>query len=162
LQTRVAVAGDLELLVDLGRSTFFETFEGTCTDQDMQLFLDTSYHPKKVASELAGEHSTFLIIEDSEGPAGYSRLLGESAQRVELVRFYMDKRAIGTGAAHKLMQHSLDLASERGYSEICLGVWEKNFRAQRFYEKWGFAKTCEKVFMVGADPQVDWQYERRL
>lgn len=128
----------------------------------MRLFLDTSFHPEKVAAELVEEQSYFLILEDAEGAAGYSRLLGESAERAELVRFYLERRAIGTGAAHTLMRNTLDFASQRGYSEIYLGVWEKNFRAQKFYEKWGFAKTGEKVFMVGADPQVDWQYELRL
>lgn len=162
MQTRIATFADLNLLVNLGRRTFFETFVGTCTDADMELFLDTSYAPEKVASELSDPQSRFFILEDSTGPLGYSRLLGESPDRVELVRFYMELRAIGTGAAHSLMEATLANARENQYKEIHLGVWEHNVRAQKFYSKWGFEKIGEKVFMVGTGPQVDWSYERQL
>ena len=162
MQTRIATPSDLTLLVTIGRRTFFDTFVGTCTDADMQLFLDTSYAPQKVQAELEDPNSRFLILEDETGPIGYSRLLGVSTESVELVRFYMEQRAIGTGAAHRLMQDTLDLARQLQYQHVFLGVWEKNFRAQKFYEKWGFLKSGEKVFMVGEDPQTDWQYERRL
>ena len=162
MQARIASTEDRDLLVDLGRRTFYNTFVGTCTDEDMQLFLETSYDPAKVQAELEDPLSRFLILEDATGPLGFTRVLGEADHRAELVRFYMEQRAIGTGAAHQLMQDTLDLARQSGYTQIYLGVWEKNFRAQRFYEKWGFAKTGEKVFMVGTDPQVDWYYERSL
>lgn len=128
----------------------------------MELFLETSYDPVKVEAELREPLSRFLLMEDEAGPLGFTRLMGEGAGRVELVRFYMEQRAIGTGAAHRLMEETLDLARSLGYQDVHLGVWEKNIRAQRFYEKWGFAKVAEQVFMVGTDPQVDWRYERQL
>jgi GNAT superfamily N-acetyltransferase len=162
LQTRPASIADRDLLVHLGRRTFFDTFVGTCSEEDMQLFLNTSYAPAKVESELRDPLSRFLILEESGEPLGYSRLMGESPVRVELVRFYLVQPAIGTGAAHVLMEATLDLARKLEYREVYLGVWEKNFRAQRFYEKWGFRKTSEKIFPVGNDPQIDWQYERTL
>jgi ribosomal protein S18 acetylase RimI-like enzyme len=43
-----------------------------------------------------------------------------------------------------------------------LGVWEKNFRAQKFYEKWGFEKFSEHVFLMGDDPQIDWLLKKPL
>jgi GNAT superfamily N-acetyltransferase len=162
LQTRPATLADLNLLVDLGRRTFYDTFVGACSEEDMQLFLDTSYAPAKLEQELRDPLSRFLILEEAALPLGYSRLMGESTIRVELVRFYLVQQAIGTGAAHVLMTATLDLARQLGYREIYLGVWEKNYRAQRFYEKWGFQKTGEKIFPVGNDPQIDWQYERTL
>ncbi len=162
MQTRIATLADRDLLVELGKRTFFDTFAGTCSDADMELFLATSYAEVKLESELSDPLSRFLVLEDGSGPLGYSRILGEESGRVELVRFYMAQRAIGTGAAHPLMETTLDLAKELGYTKIYLGVWEKNYRAQKFYGKWDFLKTGEKIFMVGTDPQVDWQYEREL
>lgn len=162
MQARIAAVADRDLLVDLGRRTFFETFVGTCSDADMELFLATSYAREKVEAELEDPLSRFFILEDGSGPLGYSRLLGEADGSVELVRFYMERRAIGSGAAHRLMETTLGLAKELGYKRVYLGVWEKNYRAQKFYGKWGFLKTGEKVFMVGTDPQVDWYYEREL
>ncbi len=162
MQARIASIEDRDLLVDLGRRTFFETFVGTCSDEDMDLFLATSYSPEKVEAELKDPLSRFLILEDLHGPLGFTRIQGDTPDRVELVRFYMEQRAIGTGAAHILMEGTLELARGLGYSQVYLGVWEKNFRAQKFYMKWGFLKTGEKIFMVGTDPQVDWYYEREL
>lgn len=165
MQTRIALAEDNDLLVEMGRRTFFETFVGTCSEADMDLFLNQSYAPEKLAAELAAPRSYFLILEDELGAMGYSRLFEETeaeAGSVELVRFYMEQRAIGTGAAHRLMERSLELARELGFRRMDLGVWEKNFRAQKFYAKWGFQKTGEKIFMLGSDAQVDWQYSREL
>lgn len=162
MQARIASIEDRNLLVDLGRRTFFETFVGTCSDSDMDLFLATSYAPEKVEAELLDPLSRFLVLEDSHGPLGFTRIQGEAEGRIELVRFYMEHRAIGTGAAHTLMEDTLDLARSLGYSQIYLGVWEKNYRAQSFYGRWGFVKTAEKIFVVGTDPQVDWYYERKL
>ena len=164
MQTRIALAEDRDLLVEMGRRTFFETFAGTCSEADMQLCLDQSFAPEKLAAELAAAHSRFLILEDASGVMGYSRLLAEEAgaAAVELVRFYMERRAIGSGAAHELMKRTLLLARECGYRRIYLGVWEKNFRAHNFYGKWGFEKNGETIFMVGLDAQVDWTYSREL
>ena len=36
---------------------------------------------------------------------------------------------------------------------IWLGVWEKNLRAIRLYEKWGFKKVGTKEFILGSDLQ---------
>jgi diamine N-acetyltransferase len=112
---------------------------------------------------------TFFVIEDAAGPLGYARLWEDPetpefclGRAVELVRFYMARRAIGTGLAGELMEYVLRHARRNGFEEVYLGVWEKNGRAQRFYEKWGFAKVGEKVFLVGTDAQTDWYYLRSL
>lgn len=167
---RAATFSDLDLLVDLGRATFYDTFVGTCPDEDMRLFLDTSFHPEKIAAELAVPDSYFYLLEDQSGRAlGYSRLWAHGApdfecgpQPVELVRFYLRQESIGTGLAARLMEYTLSEARRLGFRSVFLGVWEKNFRAQRFYEKWGFSKRGEKIFLVGTDAQTDWQYARPL
>jgi diamine N-acetyltransferase len=41
-------------------------------------------------------------------------------------------------------------------------VWEFNERAIRFYEKHGFEKFGEHVFMLGNDPQIDWLLKKRI
>ena len=163
MQTRIATLADLDLLVAMGRRTFYDTFVDTCSSEDMDLFLVTSYAPEKIREEIEHPSSRFLILENASVPLGYSRLLGDrEGGAIELVRLYMERTAIGTGAAHVLMEASLDLARQLGRCRIFLGVWEKNYRAQRFYEKWGFTKTGQKVFLVGSDPQIDWFYERPL
>jgi ribosomal protein S18 acetylase RimI-like enzyme len=60
------------------------------------------------------------------------------------------------------MEHCLAVAKQRGYASIYLGVWERNYRAQRFYAKFGFSKCGQKIFMVGRDAQTDWYFARTL
>jgi ribosomal protein S18 acetylase RimI-like enzyme len=81
---------------------------------------------------------------------------------IELVRIYVDPRAIGTGLGARLMSASLDEAAAQGAQTIWLGVWEKNIRAIRFYERWGFTKVGEKTFVLGSDPQTDHVMARGL
>ena len=42
-----------------------------------------------------------------------------------------------------------------GYETIWLGVWERNERAIRFYEKWGFREAGTHDFILGNDVQND-------
>jgi ribosomal protein S18 acetylase RimI-like enzyme len=41
------------------------------------------------------------------------------------------------------MEASLTYVQENKYEWIWLGVWERNFKAQRFYEAWGFESFSE-------------------
>ena len=36
-----------------------------------------------------------------------------------------------------------------------LGVWERNFRAQKFYRKYGFVDIGAHTFTLGRDHQTD-------
>jgi ribosomal protein S18 acetylase RimI-like enzyme len=174
MSIRRAAGDDRDLLVALGRETFFDTFVGTCSDEDMDLFLRESFAPEKVEKELGQEGSYFYLLSGTGGEAlGYARLfvdpeLGESLPEtycenaIELVRFYFKREAFGTGAAQLLMAHCLEEARKMGFGRMYLGVWEKNLRAQRFYEKSGFRKIAEKIFMVGNDAQTDWYFGREI
>jgi ribosomal protein S18 acetylase RimI-like enzyme len=168
---RRATTADRDLLVELGRRTFFDTFVGTCSDEDMELFLAESFAPDKVAAELALERSDFYLALDAGAAVlGYARLYEEASPpefvsgrpALELVRFYLLQEAIGKGVAAPLMEHCLAVAKQRGYASIYLGVWERNYRAQRFYAKFGFSKCGQKIFMVGRDAQTDWYFARTL
>ena len=168
--TRCALAQDLDLLVSIGRQTFFDTFTGTCSEEDMQLFLDTMHHPEKIAAELADPNCHFYLLEEDHSVIGYTRLWKDPAplpivrgqNPIELVRFYLIQSAIGSGAAGHLMQATLKTARLLGHDTIYLGVWEQNHRAKRFYTKWGFSPIGEHIFHVGNDPQLDHWLERPL
>lgn len=170
LSIRRATPADRDLLVELGRETFYAAFAGTCRAEDMELFLAESFAPEKVAAELAREKSIFYLLEQSGEALGYARLFEEPAPpdfvsarpAVELVRFYLREAAIGKGYARALMEHCLEEARRGGYRSVYLGVWEHNERAKRFYTKHGFTKRGEKIFWVGRDGQTDWYLERLL
>ena len=164
MYVRQATCDDLNLLVLLGKQTFFEAFAADNNPDDLKQYLTEAFSPEKTRSELLAMESIFLLAySGSNGqPIGYARLLGNSSEScitgknpVELVRLYVKQRAIGQGYGSQLMQACLARADQEGFQTIWLGVWEKNYRAQRFYKRWGFQQVGSHDFPMGKDIQTD-------
>jgi ribosomal protein S18 acetylase RimI-like enzyme len=81
---------------------------------------------------------------------------------VEIVRFYVDRAWRGTGLAAALMDAAAEEARGRGARSLWLGVWERNPRAIRFYEKCGFRDVGSQDFVLGSDVQRDRVMARHL
>ena len=69
---------------------------------------------------------------------------------LEVVRFYLDPTAHGTGAARELMEAALAEAAAAGHDGAWLQAWEQNPRALRFYAKLGFTPAGTTTFAVGS------------
>ncbi|MDZ7650391.1 MAG: GNAT family N-acetyltransferase [Cytophagales bacterium] len=87
-------------------------------------------------------------------------LLGDNA--LELQRLYVLTLAQGKSVGKLLMDMAMQYAIQKKYDWIWLGVWERNFKAQEFYKRWGFEKFSEHTFWMGDDPQVDWLLKKKL
>ena len=74
---------------------------------------------------------------------------------VELARLYASAQWIGHGVGAALLNACLGAARERAGTTMWLGVWERNRRAIRFYEKAGFVPVGEQIFQLGGDMQRD-------
>jgi ribosomal protein S18 acetylase RimI-like enzyme len=161
---RRATLKDAETLSMLGKQTFFDTFTGTCTDADMQQFLDDTFNLAQVNKELANENDFFFLAEIDGEPAGYIRMMEDYShfelmkrwKALELKRIYVDKSFHGKGIAQQLIQFVENFAKENKYEVIWLGVWEHNLRAKKFYEKCGFVDSGHTHdFPIGNTPQTD-------
>ena len=60
------------------------------------------------------------------------------------------------------MQCAIAEAAGRGKDAVWLGVWDRNERAIRFYESWGFHRSGTQPFLLGTDLQTDLVMVRRL
>ncbi|MBN1629765.1 MAG: GNAT family N-acetyltransferase [Thermoleophilia bacterium] len=166
---RAATAQDAPLLAELGARTFFDTFAADNTEADMAAYLASAFSPAVQSCELQDPRSIFLVAQAGETPVGYARLrFGESRpcaegrQPVEIARFYADRPWIGRGVGAALMRASLGLATMRGCDVVWLDVWEKNYRALAFYQKWGFQVVGSQSFLLGDDVQNDLLMARPL
>jgi ribosomal protein S18 acetylase RimI-like enzyme len=135
----------------------------------MRAYVARSFNEGKITQELAAEGSTYFVAESQDAIAGYARTAtgdvppGVTGERpIELVRLYVDQPFHGTGLAHRLLQACIDDAKAHGHDSMHLGVWERNPRAQAFYDKWGFRKVGEQRFDLGGDIQTDWVMELAL
>lgn len=168
---RLAKPEDAALLAEIGRKSFFDAFEKhpKMPPEDLAIHINREFGEKIQANELGDTKIVYLIVEAGGKTAGYAKLHKDSREEtvtgercLEIARFYLLQEWIGCGVSQKLMQAVLDFAKENDFDTIWLGVWRFNERAQRFYQKWGFEKIGEHIFMLGNDPQNDWVMQRKL
>ena len=81
---------------------------------------------------------------------------------IELSKMYVMPEQHGSGVAAALMDASLAAGRVAGAVSIWLGVNNENLRANRFYEKSGFALVGHKKFRLGHVDEDDYVREREL
>lgn len=176
-QIRKAAPSDSEALAALGAEVFRATFAHSCTEEQLQAFLDEAYTPDAIARDIADSSKDVLVATDvddsgsssSPSASGAGKLLGFAyltrgssepcvahlERPVELQRLYIALGAHGRGLGKALSLAADDLARQQGFRTIWLGVWEENHKAQAFYRKMGYEHIGEHVFDVGGDLQTD-------
>ena len=168
IEIRRATPEDADELSELGAVTFFDTFKGTCTDADMQGFIEEYFNRGQVLRELKNEDDFYFIVFLNKTPAGYIRIkeavsdveIVNRHRSIELKRLYVLKEYHSKKIGAALMKFALDFAVEKNYELIWLGVWEHNERAKMFYKKFGFQDSgVTHPFPIGTTPQTDvWLY----
>lgn len=167
---RPAAPADAARLSAFAARAFAETFGADNTPEDMALYLAETFAPERQAREIAEAEGLVLLAEvPGEGARGASELAGyahlvegpapaavASPAPIELSRLYVAPAWHGRGVAAALMDAALAAARARGARTLWLGVWERNPRAARFYEKYGFRRVGEHAFVLGRDVQTDW------
>ena len=143
-------ARDAAALAELGARTFSDTFLADNDPADIAAFLAETFSAEKQAAELA-DAST------GEAPACVA-----AKTPIEIARLYVARAQLGRGTGEALMARCVEDARKVGHDVVWLGVWERNARAIRFYERWGFRPVGEHVFVVGKDPQNDLVMRRAL
>ncbi|MBS1921462.1 MAG: GNAT family N-acetyltransferase [Bacteroidetes bacterium] len=169
LTIREATRKDAELIADLSRQTFYETFAPDNRKEDMDQFMNEVFSKQELMKEPGSKNNIFLLAFAEDRPAGYVRMrkfnnppsLGNDPA-MEIARLYAIKEFIGKGVGAALMQQCIDISVNLKMKFIWLGVWEKNHRAISFYEKWGFEKFGETEFILGSDIQTDWLMRKKL
>ena len=160
---RYATNEDADLIADLSRRTFHETFGYVNTKENMDKFMTGPFTREKLIQEVTEPGNTFLLAFDKDIPVGYVRMREgkkfpefHDKDSIEIARIYSVNSYIGTGVGQQLMRQCIFIAKELKKEIIWLGVWEKNSRAISFYTKWGFEKFAEHDFLLGDDLQKDW------
>ena len=159
-----ATAADGDLLSYLSKKTFEDTFRGTCTGEDLQGFVDSAFSPATILQELKDENDSYFIAWHGNTVAGYMRLKEDYSEyhaikkynALELKRIYVLESYHGKKVGGALMQFAVNLATEKNFDTLWLGVWEHNVKARTFYRKWGFTETGDSHdFPIGNTPQLD-------
>lgn len=160
---------DIPAMREVAIKTYVDTFGEVNTPENMNDFLAKSYSLISLELEFKEPGSTLYLACEEQRIAGFLRLrkstevadkLGSNC--LELQRLYIHKDFQHQKVGTMLMQKAINVAVENKFDWIWLGVWERNFNAQRFYLKWNFEKFSEHVFQMGNDPQIDWLFKKKL
>ena len=163
INVRYALPSDAELIADLSRQTFYETYASYNTKEDMDKFMNEQFTRQALMKEVETPGNIFLLAYSDNEVKGYVRMREgktppelDNLNTIEIARIYTCTNVIGKGIGSILMQKCIEVAKENGKQIIWLSVWPKNQRAVDFYIKWGFEKFAEQVFILGNDVQRDW------
>lgn len=168
-EIRRAVQQDAQLISTLSGITFFDTFTGTCTDDDMQGFIEQYFNINQVKNELENINDFYFIAFIDGAATGYIRMKEDESnveivkkhKAIELKRIYVLKEYHSKKIGAALMNFALEFAVIKNYEIIWLGVWEHNERAKSFYNKFGFQDSgVTHPFPIGDTAQTDvWLYK---
>ena len=160
---------NIKELQQISRQTFLETFGSQNSAENMKEFLDTAYAEEKLKDEVENANSSFYFLTVDNKVAGYLKVNEGHAQTeqvvpnaLEIERIYLKQSFQHQGLGLVLIKLAEKIAREKEKDNMWLGVWEKNYQAQAFYEKDGFKRVGQHTFVVGEDPQTDLILVKRL
>ena len=167
---RQANSSDFEIVAQLGRETFYETWRSVNTEEDLQVYLVEAFEPLRVQGELNDTVTNRFLVAEIDGKAiGYLKYRFGSdhadftdQMAAEIERLYIFRTFHGKGVAQLIMDTALNNLRNEGYQWVYLGVDVNNHRAIRLYEKYGFIKFDVKPFRIGNAVDTDQLMKRPL
>ena len=168
IEYRDATPDDGPELDAMARACWVDTFEHSCSPEDLTLYLDKAYGPNgALLRDLADPAHRFRVARDNGAIIGYAKLSlpwlpeGSYGPRArQLSQLYIATSWKGAGVAQTLMDWTIATARADGADELLLTVWEENPRAMRFYQRQGFVHIGDYAFQTGN--QVDRDLIMRL
>lgn len=167
---RPASLDDVAALARLGRESFCAAFGHLYKREDLDSFLGQVFSEETVAREISGASCIHRLAEGEDGLLGYCKLIlhsdyadhSDARRPLLLAQLYTAPGQTGQGIGAALMNWTLAEARDLGHDAIQLSVWSENHGAQRFYQRYGFAKIADIDFWVGNHRDDEFLYELRL
>lgn len=168
---RAATPDDAEVLAELARRTFLETFvEGGFAipypPDDLATFLEEVYSVEVTRARLTTLTHWWEIAEIDGVAVAYSEVGPGSMphpdctpETAELKRLYVASEAQGLGLGTALLERAL-AHMDTIPGPQWLSVWSGNEKAQRLYQHYGFRKDGEYGFPVGRWRDHEFIYRR--
>lgn len=163
IHIRQAQAQDLGDLLHVARTAFLQAFTAGNKPENVSAYLEEAFNFEQFRKELSNPASTFFLAEVEGELIGYVKVNVVPAQTdvhdpasIEISRLYVLEDFLGLGVGKILLDHAFDFAKQNQKKYLWLGVWEKNARAIRFYEKNGLRIFGSHPFQFGDEAQTDY------
>ena len=162
VEIKKVTLNEIDRLQKISRQTFYETYSAVNTKENMSRYLEENFSTERLSFELANAYTVFYFAIIESEVIGYIKLNFMEAQTeqglndtLEIERIYVLSEYHGKNVGQLLFQKAVSLAKEEQMDYVWLGVWEKNPKAIRFYEKNGFVAFGTHLFLLGEDEQND-------
>jgi len=161
----------LQTLRDLEVETYRDTFGPYNSDADMEDYYQMVLSLEQIQKDLAEpESETYFVLDHNQEICGFLKFNWGEAQTepvemnnaFEIQRIYVKKEHHGKGYGKEMFTFALDQAKSRGFEWAWLGVWERNFKAQDFYYRFGFERFSEHQYITGDTVDTDWLLRKKL
>jgi ribosomal protein S18 acetylase RimI-like enzyme len=150
------VSTEINDLQVISRHTFEETFAKDNTPENIAQYLKENLSLDRLLDEVTNPCSEFYFVKLNNKVIGYLKLnADENGTTLEIERIYVLQNFHGQGVGQLLLDKAIAIAKNKNIHLIWLGVWERNPRAIRFYEKNGCVPYGSHVFKLGNDEQRD-------
>ena len=160
---------DIEKLVTISKETFANAFEKDNDPEDFKDYITTAFSRKALLEQLKDKNSIFCFVYADKSLAGYFKINEFTAQSelkeengLELERIYVFEQYQGYKIGVQILDEILALAKQKNKKYIWLGVWERNIRAIKWYQKNGFEKFGTHPYFIGNDEQTDWLMKKTI
>ena len=165
-QTKPSEIIDLQ---KISKETFVEAFSNENSDENMQKYLEENLSIQQLTNELLNSESSFYFARIKEKIIGYLKINFGKAQTdfkeddsIEIERVYVNEEFQGKNVGQNLLNKAIEICIEKNAQSLWLGVWERNYKAIRFYQKNGFVEFGKHPFILGDDIQTDILMKRHL
>ncbi len=168
-----APACDVQTLTSMARSTFSNTFTHY-KSADLDAYLDEYLSLETIRSELADPTNGFRFVLLDGVRTGYLKWQAPTTRYRDKVKvpgkrpFLLDKLYFlqehqGQGLGPIALAYILSFARYRAAADfVYLSVWERNYRAQKFYQEAGFRTIGSFRFPVGEALDLEFLYGMAL
>lgn len=169
IEIRKATISDLEIIQEISKQTFIETFAEVNTVENMEKYIRENSNATQLTSEINNRESLFYLAIIDTQLIGYLKLNFGNAQTeihnpqsMEIQRIYVLKAFHGKKIGQVLLNEAIKIGQQSGVDSIWLGVWEKNHKAIEFYNKNNFVEFDTHSFTLGDEVQTDLLMELRI
>jgi ribosomal protein S18 acetylase RimI-like enzyme len=160
---------DAETLLSFSKKTFYEFFAHLNDPANMEAYSAVAFTPQSMLEQINNPGSEFYFALYKDDMVGYIKLNFNDAQTefkdnnaLEIERIYVSGEYHGKHIGKQLLDFAIDIARNKQFNYVWLGVWEHNEKAIGFYEHNGFKVFSSHEFLLGDDRQMDLLMKRDL
>ena len=144
------------MLATFASMAFRDAYRELDHPDDIANYVAEHFNAAAIANVIGDHQSVTLLAEIESGLAGYAVIKASTPPNcvddptaIELARLYLGKAHLGLGYGEMLMWAVHAEARQQGGQTVWLSVYDRNVRAVRFYERFGFVKVGFREFLFG-------------